>query len=218
MWHCDVGGLRSMMRGAIPWCKGCVIVLCVSAAHAAGFAQGVPAGFGPRSHEIALGAGGSTFNADWAGWRVEGETFWIDYKLAGMPRTLNGLGIEVEGRDLNSRASSSPSKNFRLYTIGGGIIYQWPRFKSIRPYGKCLLDFGNIDWDNPNPRFRHETRTVTAPGMDVDFRVGRGIWIRADYEYQFWPDIATFRPRSDHVLDPYGFTFGVSYKIFRTRG
>jgi len=101
-----------------------------------------------------------------------------------------------------------------LDTAGGGIIYANRHFHNFHPYGKYLISFGGIDWNNPNPHFRHETRTVTAPGLGVDLRVYRAVWIRADYEYQFWPDIAKFMPGT-HVLNPQGFRLGVVYDFGR---
>ena len=47
---------------------------------------------------------------------------------------------------------------------------------------------------------------VLAPGGGVDYRVGGGVSLRADYEYQFWRHI--FGPRD---LNPNGITIGATY-------
>jgi hypothetical protein len=148
---------------------------------------------------------------------MAGETAWADYQPSVLPYVLRGLGIEAEGRDLNSGGLTCGGTTFRLYAFGGGAIYKVQHFKWIHPYGKYLISLGNIDWDNPNPKFRHETRTVTVPGLGLECRIARGFSARADYEYQFWPDIAKFRPNSTHILDPQGFTLGVMFDFSHQR-
>jgi hypothetical protein len=188
-------------------------LLVVTFAQPIAHSQSTAAGTASAGQHLIVGAAGSSFNADWSHFRVTGETMWVDYAPGRLPLGLRGLGIEVEARDLNSETSSLVSRNFRLYTVGGGIIWHWRHFQSVHPYAKYLVSIGSIDWKNPNPRFRHETRSVTAPGFGMELRVVRRVWVRGDYEYQFWPDIAKFRPHSSHVLDPQGFSFGVCYAL-----
>lgn len=165
---------------------------------------------------FSVGAGISSFDVDWGHGRMLGGTLWADWCPSMIPPFLHGLGLELEGRDISLSRSSSQPSNFRLDTIGGGPIYTLRRFRNFAPYGKYLLDFGGIDWNNPDPRYKHETRTVMAPGLGFTYRIYRGVWARADYEYQFWPQIALMSPGS-HVLNPQGFTVGAVYN-FRNLG
>lgn len=159
---------------------------------------------------LVVGVGFSDYNVDWGHGRMEGGALWIDWTPRHIPRILRGVGIEVEARDISIGHSSSQPANFRLDTAGGGVIYAWQHFHNFHPYAKYLVSFGGIDWNNPNPQFDHETRTVTAPGLGLEYKVFRNVWVRADYEYQFWPGIAIYLP-GKHVLDPQGFTVGASY-------
>jgi len=73
-----------------------------------------------------------------------------------------------------------------------------------------LIDLGSVDFNigPPLPGYKpytHDTRTVEAPGGGLEFRVFHGILLRADYEYQMWPDFLS------KTLDPQGFTVGVQY-------
>lgn len=158
---------------------------------------------------IAVGAGFSDFDVDWGHGRMDGGTLWIDWQPNQLPSFLHGFGLEVEARDI-SLGGNKTQPNFRLDTGGGGVIYTWRHFHRFHPYGKYLMSYGGIHWNNPDIHFRHETRTVTAPGLGFDYRVFRKVWVRADYEYQFWPDIALQMPGT-HVLNPQGFTVGVLY-------
>jgi opacity protein-like surface antigen len=141
---------------------------------------------------------------------MEGGALWIDYSFTG-PAILHGFGIEAEARDISLGRGPGVPSNFRLDTAGGGVIYTWRHFNNLKPYVKFLDSYGGIDWDNPVPNFKHETRSVPAVGGGIEYRVFRSIWVRGDYEYQFWPDIDISRPNSTHVLNPQGFTIGAMY-------
>lgn len=177
-----------------------------------GKAQTVPSAIQTGGLPITAGLGVSDYDVDWGHGRMLGGTIWIDYMPSRVPSILHGLGLEAEARDISLNHSSTQPANFRLDTAGGGPIYfaHVARFPNFHPYGKLILSYGGIDWDNPNPQFTHETRTVMAPGLGFDYRLYRSILLRADYEYQFWPDIAPSSPGT-HVLNPQGFTVGAMY-------
>ena len=77
---------------------------------------------------IVAGAGVSGFNIDWghdAFGRtryMEGATLWIDWNLTRLPgpSLLRGLGVELEGRDINYGLPASLS-NTELQDTGKGI-------------------------------------------------------------------------------------------------
>jgi opacity protein-like surface antigen len=167
---------------------------------------------------LAIGAGFSGYNPEAAiPGHILGGTLWIDYSLNRVPSLLRGIGIEAEARDLNYGRSASNNPDLRQDTAEGGVIYSWPHFRGLRPYGKFLMGYGNMDQDATGPVRHHDSRTIYVPGAGVDYRVLRGLWMRGDYEYQWWPDMA-FRNVSG-LAEPYGprhpqgFTIGVLYRF-----
>ena len=154
---------------------------------------------------LSVGVGPSSYDVDWGHGRMLGGTLWVDAHPR-MPSLLDGLGMEVEARDISLNHSTSQPSNFRQDTLGGGPIYTWNHYRNFRPYGKFLVDFGSIDFSTTGP-YRHDTRTVYAPGFGFQYRVYRNLWARADYEYQWWQTILGGTP------DPQGFTIGVTYDV-----
>jgi hypothetical protein len=154
---------------------------------------------------IVVGAGFSDFSIDWGpGRRMEGISAWVDWYPNRMPTVLNGLGIEAAGHDINYGLPAGISK-MRQDTGEVGPIYAWNHYRNFRPYVKYLLGIGSIDFPPTGP-YSHDTFLVFSPGAGVEYRAWRHVWIRGDYEYQYWHQ--TFGP---HDLDPNGFTIGASY-------
>lgn len=177
------------------------------------FAHGqvVAAGHGRPLHiPIAVGFGGSDFSADWgidqygSVHRINGITAWINTDVPVLSRHLKGLALEIEGRDLNYGKPVGLSE-LRMDTLLGGASYTLRSSFPIRPYAKFLAGMGSLDFP-PLGTYSHDTRTVTAPGGGVEARLWGPIWVRGDYEYQFWPKL--FGP---HTLNPNGFSFGVEF-------
>jgi len=171
------------------------------------FSQTSPAGYSGRSIPITVGAGISVLNIDWGpNEHMLGPTLWINYFPPKLPRMLDGLAVDVEGRDVNYLRPPGIPNNFRYDTATGGPIYYWRHFRDFQVYGKGLIGFGSFDFRAySTPYYTHETRTVFAPGGGFLIHGYRNVWVRADYEYQFWPDLFT------RTLDPQGFTFGAVY-------
>ncbi len=153
---------------------------------------------------VTIGIGFSDYYSDWNG-RLDGATLWADWNFNHGPSFLHGFGIEVEGRDLNfGRTGVVP--NLRQDTVEGGPIYTWRHYRNFHPYTKFLLGFGSIDFEHLTPTYSHDTRIVIAPGGGGEYRAWRNVWVRGDYEYQFWPDFF-----HHHAMNPQGFTVGASY-------
>jgi hypothetical protein len=154
-----------------------------------------------------VGAGVSDFSDDWGikNPRQVGITAWVDWRVPFVPARLNGLGIEVEGRDINY-ATPSYLPGHRMDTILGGPIYQFRRKGRVRPFGKYLLGIGSIDFPSPGSTYSHDTRVVFEPGGGADVRFWSRFSVRAEYDYQFWH--AIFGP---HDLNPNGVTVGAVY-------
>jgi hypothetical protein len=142
---------------------------------------------------------------------MEGMTAWIDWtEIPHTPRVMRGFGLDFEARDINSGLPVGVPK-MRQDTASGGAVYTVRKFAKVQPYAKYLIGLGSIDFGPlPNaPRsYTHDTRTVYTPGAGLGFQAFRSLWVRADYEYQFWPRI--FGP---HSLNPNGFTFGAMYSL-----
>jgi hypothetical protein len=191
-----------------------VVILLVSVACPA-FSQSAPAAIGPKAYSpLAVGAGFSDYDIGWQSGKMLGGTLWIDYTLPRVPRLLNGLGLEIEARDLSIETKQNLQFNMREDVASGGVYYSYPRYSKFRPYGKYLMGFGNDDYPlgyRGNPMPYHQTRTVTSMGGGLDYRAYRGIWLRADYEYQFWPDFWKHTNRPAGILSPSGITIGAMY-------
>jgi opacity protein-like surface antigen len=197
--------MRSMLRFALS-----LALLLVCAASSA-LAQAVPAAT-KTEPPWAIGVGVSGYNLDWAQSNLYGGTLWIDYMPNRIPPFLHGLGVELEARDLNyGRPSSQP--NLREDVAGGGLIYSWRRYRNLRPYGKLLVGYGNLDY-GVRGRY-HDSRNLTTIGGGVEFRVARCVWARADYEYLFWPDMVFKNNKPIAGINPQGFTAGVLYHFNR---
>ncbi len=140
-----------------------------------------------------------------------GEAIWADWYSRRMPRLLDGLGLEIEARDISHDRHLPPQLNLRQDTAGGGAIYAWRHFRNFHPYAKYLISFGSYDFSpvevGPNKFYSHDTRTLYAPGAGLEFRVYHPLWLRVDYEYQTWQKLLGATP------DPQGFTVGVAYSF-----
>ena len=159
---------------------------------------------------IEIGAGFSNYSVDWGpGRRMDGITAWLDWYPTNLfPPTLNGLGFEVTGHDIDY-AKPAGLERLRQDTGMVGPIFQWNHSHYFHPYVKYLIGIGSIDFP-PDGKYSHDTFLVMAPAGGAEFRAWRHVWIRGDYEYQFWHD--TFGPTD---LTPTGFTVGASYDFRR---
>jgi hypothetical protein len=175
------------------------------------FAQTAPAA-SESNFPLAVGGGLSSYNPDWAYGRMLGVAGWVDYTPNHVPSFLRGFGIEAEARDLNFGRASHIPKPLVEKTAGGGLIYTSRRYRNFHPYGKFLESYGSITWDNAPAKYRHDTRTVTSAGGGFEVHAYRRVWVRADYEYQFWPHLL------GKTLDPSGFTLGATYHFGRPGG
>jgi hypothetical protein len=204
-----------------------LLVAAVLVVSATANSQSVPAATeGRTSQTLMLGVGFSDYDTDWTyglfsrtvaksgplngtAVRMEGVSVWLDWKPTELPTRLRGLGIEVEGRDVNfGKPSTLP--RLRQDTGLGGLIYSHPIHRTFHPYVKYLAGIGSIDFpDLRFPNYTHDTRTLTAPGGGLEYSLGRGLTVRGDYEYQFWPKFLG----TQLTLDPNGYTVGVSYSI-----
>lgn len=188
----------------------CLVYLCVFSFQC--FGQVAPSATASNGLPFRIGAGFSDFRTSFGHGSIKGGTLWLDY-TPQLPHFLDGLGIEVELRDL-SLAPSSTTPIYRFDEAQGGVVYAWHHFSNVVPYGKALVGYGNVDY-KLGARY-HDSRTITVFGGGLEYRVYKSVWARGDYQYQIWPDYwKTSNPAQS--LTPSGFTFGAMYDLSRRR-
>ncbi|MGB9408111.1 MAG: outer membrane beta-barrel protein [Terracidiphilus sp.] len=197
--------------GLKPYLGPTLAAFFVCAAYSA-LAQTVPAATESRL-PLAIGAGFSGYNPDFGHGHLLGGTLWIDYSPNRVPSFLRGIGIEAEARDLNYGRSSTEWPDLREDIVQGGLIYSWPHFRKFRPYGKFSEGYGNTDYGSSTVGPYHDSRTIFSGGGGVEYRVFQRVWVRADYEYQSWPNFFkhTLTGAPPGRLNPQGFTLGAMY-------
>lgn len=163
---------------------------------------------------LAAGGGISVMNPDFGHGAMVGITAYGDYVPQWVPKWLYGIGLDAEARDLSFHRSASQA-NLRQDTIGGGAIYFWMHYQNFHPFIKALGEFGNFEFE-PFPGDRnHNSRTLGVLGGGAEYHVQGNIWVRGDYEYQYWPSMFYFS-NPPNSAQPQGFTVGVQYH-FRMR-
>jgi hypothetical protein len=194
-------------------------ILTVSLLFAAlpAFSQTVAPYQGKASIPIVLGFGPSAYNPDWGHGIMYGGTVWADWFPRNLPPAFDGLGIEVEARDISLNKHLNPGQadpqrsgqaNTKEDTAGGGFIYSWRYFHNFHPYVKGIFSQGSVDFLTGSPTYSHDTRLVMAPGGGLEYRIYRPLWARVDYEYEIWGKLL-----GPNVLTPEGLTVGVSYDL-----
>jgi opacity protein-like surface antigen len=132
------------------------------------------------------------------------------WTIRRIPHRLSGLGIEGEGRHL-AYGNTGTDPLLREDTGEAGVIYTWRHYHNFHPYGKVLAGFGSIDFNGTYPGCpmdcNHDTRTFYSPGGGAEYHLMGALWIRGDYEYEFWSNFG------HTILEPNGFTVGVAYDM-----
>src|SRR5260370_21341860 len=174
------------------------------------FSQSQPAGErgGVPRLPVVVGAAFSNFNIDWGrGRRMNGIEVWGYYYSYSLPSCFRFTGIEVEGRDINfSRPQSLPK--MRQDTLQGGPVVTLYNGGKFRVYGKALAGIGSIDYPSSSGK-SHSTNPVYSFGGGIDYRATRAIWIRGEYDGQWWPSIFS----RGTALTPAGVSIGISYNF-----
>jgi opacity protein-like surface antigen len=76
---------------------------------------------------------------------------------------------------------------------------------------KGLIGMGVIEFPNHLAYGRY---FAFAPGGGVDFNVNPRWRLRADYEYQFWPQAPGIPGISSGMMNPNGVSVGFTYRVF----
>lgn len=155
---------------------------------------------------IIVGGGISSFNVDYpnvSSSRMEGPTIWADW--VDIPFIPRQIGIQAELRELNLGAPST-APQLRTKAFLGGPTYTLT-FSRLAVYGKALGGYGAIDFP-PFGTYSHDTRTIYGFGGGAEYRFWDGVWVRGDYEYQWWPKLF-----NKSGMKPRGVTFSVAYDL-----
>ncbi len=194
--------------------KTFVVALSVASAMPL-FSQVVPSAT-DKHLQLKIGAGFSDFNGDLYNGYLLGGVLWIDGVPPHLPRALYGLGLEIEARGVQT-AQNSPTEigAFREATAGGGATYTWHHYRTFRPYAKFIASLAGQNFNIGDKGYHHESQIAYAPGGGVDYAITRNLWVRGDYEYQFWPRPA---PTPIWDLDPQGFSVGLLWSFSPLRG
>jgi hypothetical protein len=190
-------------------------LLFIVLAAGAGFAraQVAPSAY---AHGISLAAGaeGSAFQPDYAGLGVPQES---TNRLYGLGTFVDvkftpWIQIEAEGRWLRYNQLDGIYED--NYLIGPRLPIYKLRYKRITPYGKVLIGFGKLNFENHNGWGRY---TDIAYGGGLDIKVTNRISARLpDFEFQQWPQWSEGGAKA-YTLWPYGVSVGVSYRVFGVR-
>lgn len=157
---------------------------------------------------LQVGAEASAFNTDAITHPVEyGVGLYADFDV------LPFLGLEGEGRTIQFNEQDHLRQDALL---GGARIFkQWQR---ARPYGKVMLGLGSADFPAGtlarNPHQQHDTLPVGVLGAGLDYALKPRLWVRADYEYQFWHGYGRSTEGGTGFLNPWGVSVGISWTIF----
>jgi len=157
---------------------------------------------------LTVGGLGSVFQPDYAGFgvaqtapnRLYGVGAFVDAKFT------RWVQIEGEGRWL--RFNEFESINEDNYLIGPRLPIHHFKFMNATPYGKVLIGFGRMNFENNDAWGRF---TDIAYGGGVDFKLTKRFSARGDFEYQQWPSWL------NSTLYPYGASVGVGYQILGGR-
>jgi hypothetical protein len=114
-----------------------------------------------------------------------GDTFqYGPRKMLGVGAFVDGdasghYGLEAEGRwvEFHQRADV----HAETYSIGGRYHFVFGR---LQPYAKGLVGFGNFTFPYNYATGRY---LIVTAGAGADYRWTRRISLRADFEYQDWP-------------------------------
>lgn len=185
-------GERRARRLAIALCA-CVVLAMGAAASSAAWGQAVESATAPRS-KFWGGGGGSYYSLQYGGRKMLGITAWVDYD------TVRKIGVEGEGRWLEYHQTA----NVHAETYLGGLRYHF-NYGRMQIYGKGLVGLGEFNFPY---NYGTGSYLVVAPGGGIDYRLNRQWSVRADFEYQLWPQF-TYGSMSSA-----GVTVGMRRRIF----
>ncbi len=169
----------------------------VGAAQAAYSAEAAP-------DALTLSGSYSYYDAAYSGYKLMGVVAQANFA----PLIWDHVAGQIEGRWLTLNGS----RGFAEYNYLAGPVYRismsgHPR---LHPYVKGLIGEGVVDFPNHLAYGRY---FVFAPGGGADVTLNARWRLRADYEYQIWPQ-APGIPGTSGMMKPNGVSVGFTYRVF----
>jgi hypothetical protein len=152
-----------------------------------------------REFSVTAGGLGSLFRPDYGSNNLIGVGAFVDVKFS------RWVQAEAEGRWLRfNEAEDVWQDNF---LVGPRVPIH--TFGRITPYGKVLVGMGSMNFQY---NYAYGRFTDIAYGGGADVQLTKRLAVRpVDFEYQQWPHWV------DGALYPWGFSAGVSYRVFGGR-
>lgn len=155
--------------------------------------QALPTATGPGAY-VAVGVGGSLYQADYGRNALGGGVVWVD---ANLPRAY---GLEAEARFLRYHQQKEVYED--TFLIGPRYSFKPSHWV---PYVKVPVGLGHIRFPY---NYGKGSYFVLAPGGGLDYWIGDKVRVRVvDVEYQLWPQF------SFGTLHPYGVSAGISFRV-----
>jgi opacity protein-like surface antigen len=130
---------------------------------------------------LSAGVEGSAFNLGYGNVKVAGGAVFVDAD------TLRHFGFEGEVRllpvHIDNTLKQTLYKKEKITTYLGGPRY----FRTVgrfQPYAKCLFGLGQFTYPYA---YATDNDLVIEPGGGVDYRLSRRVKVRAEVDYQMWP-------------------------------
>ena len=159
-----------------------------------------------------VGAGFSDYAGDLNNGQLQGGALWVDFVPPRLPSFLRGFGLEAEARGVTA-SNTSPAEPgaLRQSTVGGGPTYTYLRYSRFHPYAQFIVSYAGQSFNlGEGGGEQFETQKAYAFGGGIDYRAYSNLWVRGDYEYQFWPDAFGI---PSWYLDPHGVTLGLAWEF-----
>ncbi len=181
-----------------------VLVAFVLSMASMAYPQSAPSAYrGPNS--IWVGAEYSNIDTSFpyqSGSRLSGAGAFVDFNFHGR------IGIEADARFLHFGGFHGETESSYL----AGPRYLFPQWRHLQPYAKALIGLGRIHYPF---QIGDASYFAIAPGGGINYRLNHRWTLRAEYEYQIWPNSPGYSSEPDHKLTPNGFHLGIAYRLFR---
>lgn len=164
------------------------------------------------TRRLFVGGEFSTFNPDWGCHNASAFTCW-DSHLVGLGAVVDAnhvlwkLGVEGEARWLHW---GGPAGGLQESSYLAGPRYPLYRIQNLTMYAKGLVGEARIT--RPS-NLGTGSYFALAPGGTLEYRIKWNWAVRAEYEYQFWPQFQGLPGEPVKGLTPNGLSFGVGYRL-----
>jgi hypothetical protein len=132
---------------------------------------------------------------------MEGAVF-----RAGAP-FFHGFGLDVSARSIFMFTPESLTR-MQQTTYLAGVFYESRPFRGLRAFGRFGGGLGTIEFSSTNPFYTTGSSTVYAPSGGFEYPIVDKVYLRGEYEYQFWKNF-----QGPNFLNPRGVTLGVTYYL-----